>query len=77
VREDTVARQRGGARRLTRPYASYQDLGIGLAGKFYQLGGQVLLEGSPGQSRAGGEFVARLIGTSRTVMDVLTAALCS
>jgi len=62
VREDAVARQRGGARRLTRTHAGDQDFGIGLAGKFDELAGQLLLEGSPGQRRAGGEFVARLIG---------------
>jgi hypothetical protein len=62
VREDAVGRQRGGTRRLTGPYAGYQDLGIGLAGKLDELGAQVLLEGSAGQRRAGGEFVARLIG---------------
>ena len=69
--------QRAGAGRLTCPYPGDQDLGVGLAGQFDELGAQVLLKGSPGQRRTGGEFVARLIGTSRTVMDVLIASLCS
>jgi hypothetical protein len=61
VSKNAVTRQRGGARRLTGPDAGDQDLGIGLAGEFYELGAQVLLKGSSGQRRAGGEFVARLI----------------
>jgi hypothetical protein len=62
VRQDAVARQRGGARCLTGTYPGYQDFGVGLAGKFDELGAQVLLQGSSGQRRAGGEFVASLIG---------------
>lgn len=59
--EDAVARQQGRTGRFTRPYAGYQHFGIRLAGEFHELGAQVLLEGSPGQRRAGGQFVARLI----------------